>query len=292
MTQCWDDFILVHPAAKMFPPMSDDDLVRLGEDIKQNGLQHPVVLLKPKDGDAVLLDGRSRLDAMERVGMGVVGDDGRLAIETETIEDHDGFDPLAYVTSANLHRRHLTAEQSREIIAKVLEADPSKSDRAIGKMVRRDHKTVAAVRREKEVRGEIPHTETRTDTKGRQQSTMRRRDDPPREVPDAPQSAPAGEGEPQGSAKVEGEPRLDAVEEKSGETPPLEAAKAEDAQALMRMVSASLQRDPAGALRTITMCLGGPRLETIRKIPREVRVEIARDILAFLRVNPATLKSA
>ena len=38
-------------------------------------------------------------------------------------------DPYAYVLSANVHRRHLTAEQKRELIAKVLKAQPEKSNR-------------------------------------------------------------------------------------------------------------------------------------------------------------------
>ena len=52
--------------------------------------------------------------------------------------------PYAYVTSANIHRRHLTAEQKRELIAKLIEADPTKSNRQIAKTVKVDHKTVAS----------------------------------------------------------------------------------------------------------------------------------------------------
>jgi hypothetical protein len=47
--------------------------------------------------------------------------------------------------------------------------DPEKSDRSIASQVQVDHKTVAAVRSGKEDRGEIPHTETRTDASGREQ---------------------------------------------------------------------------------------------------------------------------
>jgi hypothetical protein len=50
-----------------------------------------------------------------------------------------------------------------------LAADPGKSDRAIARVAKVDHKTVAAVRAEAEGRGEIPHVETCTDTKGRKQ---------------------------------------------------------------------------------------------------------------------------
>ena len=36
-------------------------------------------------------------------------------------------DPYAYVISANIRRRHLTAEQKRELIAKLIKATPEKA---------------------------------------------------------------------------------------------------------------------------------------------------------------------
>ena len=75
----------------------------------------------------------------------------------------------------NVHRRHLTAEQKREVIAKLIEAQPEKSDRQIAKQVKRDHKTVGAVRAQMEDVGRVPHVETRTDTKGRKQPIKKNR---------------------------------------------------------------------------------------------------------------------
>jgi len=46
-------------------------------------------------------------------------------------------------------------------------------DRATAKVVGVDHKTVAAVRSEGEGRGDFPHVEERTDTKGRKQPTRK-----------------------------------------------------------------------------------------------------------------------
>jgi hypothetical protein len=49
--------------------MSKAELRELGEDIRKNGLQFPVVV--QRDGDEYkLLDGCNRLDAMELVGIG------------------------------------------------------------------------------------------------------------------------------------------------------------------------------------------------------------------------------
>jgi hypothetical protein len=44
----WRDHIKVHPAADLFPMMSDDELKALGEDIKENGyMNSPIVLKNP-----------------------------------------------------------------------------------------------------------------------------------------------------------------------------------------------------------------------------------------------------
>jgi hypothetical protein len=82
-------------------------------------------------------------------------------------------DPRAYVLSVNAHRRHLTAAEKRETIARLLKADPARSDRATSKITNVDHKTVASVRNELEGRGEIPHVSTRGDAAGRQQPVRR-----------------------------------------------------------------------------------------------------------------------
>jgi ParB-like nuclease domain len=50
----------VHPAADIFPMLSDEELQDLDADIRENGLIHPIVT--HADGE-VLIDGRSRLAA-------------------------------------------------------------------------------------------------------------------------------------------------------------------------------------------------------------------------------------
>ena len=78
---------------------------------------------------------------------------------------------IAHVTlnwlTLNMHRRHLTPDQKRDVIAKLLKTQPSKSNRMIAKQVMVDDKTVGSVRHELQGRAEIPHVSTVEDTKGR-----------------------------------------------------------------------------------------------------------------------------
>jgi hypothetical protein len=156
----WRDVLPVHPAAEMFPLMSRDELIELGEDIKKNKLRIPLIFWRSKDGVDSVLDGRNRLDAGEAVGMEWSIDE---LLKTGHYYLEGTHDPYAIVISLNIHRRHLTGEQKRDLIAKLLKVQPEKSDRAIAKSVGSDHKTVAAVRKSN---GEIPHKD-RTEATGR-----------------------------------------------------------------------------------------------------------------------------
>jgi hypothetical protein len=175
----WRDVLKIHPACELFPLMSAEELKVLGEDIKANGLKAPIAIWCAdldayERNELFLLDGRNRLDAMEAVGLEVVhqeGDSFQLAVHLfhYFFGDRKAGDPFAYVISTNIHRRHLTADQKRDLVAGVLKAQPERSDRAIASITKVDHKTVAPIRADLERRGEIPHVEARTDTKGRQQ---------------------------------------------------------------------------------------------------------------------------
>jgi hypothetical protein len=192
----WRDVLPIHPAAELFPRMSDDELRALGEDIKKNGLTAPISIVTTQDDTGwhyELIDGRNRLDAMELAGMPfqLELEEGRCwvldpdnVIIAATTADPDkpmpdaiviDSDPYAYVISANIHRRHLTGEQKRDLIAKVLKAKPDASNNVIAKQVKADDKTVASVRREMEARSEIPNVSTRTDARGRKQPAKKSR---------------------------------------------------------------------------------------------------------------------
>ena len=144
-TPNWRDDIQIHPAADLFPMMSDPELNHLAEDIEVNGLCAGVVWLSTPEGP-VLLDGRNRLAAISRIA----DEDRRAALQQEVQRSGKILpaetDPLAYVFAANCRRRQLTAADRRKLICKLLKAYPDLSDRAIARLLGTSHTTVAAVR--------------------------------------------------------------------------------------------------------------------------------------------------
>lgn len=187
----WRDVIKVHEAADLFPMLDPEQLDQLAADIQKNGLLQPVTIYVPPYPDAtpVLIDGRNRLDALQQLGKIRVRNDRvefegwasgqwlRLSHATHIVKLDSKLardDPYAYVASLNVHRRHLSREQKREAVEKILAANPAVSDRRIGKVVGVDGKTVGAVRGAMERRAEIPHVSLVTDTKGRQQPVDRK----------------------------------------------------------------------------------------------------------------------
>ena len=161
--------------------MSPDELKALGEDINKNGLASPIALWRadPKS-PLYLLDGRNRLDAIEmatgkpvEVGAPSIMAGEFLAADKVVVLDGRSVDPWAYAVSANIHRRHLTPEKKREVIAELLKATPEKSNRQIAETVKASHVTVGAVRAEMEATGQIDQlTETvGKDGKARKQPT-------------------------------------------------------------------------------------------------------------------------
>ena len=83
-----------HRIANIFPMMGGEELLALADDIMENGLRQPIVVYEGQ-----ILDGRNRYQACLSSGL-----------EPEFAQ-YDGDDPLSYVLSLNLHRRHLTTSQ-------------------------------------------------------------------------------------------------------------------------------------------------------------------------------------
>lgn len=94
-----------HPAALLFPMMSDQELRELAEDIRTNGLLEPII-----EHEGMILDGRNREAACELVS---------VEPRYRTWQG-EGRSPTAFVASQNVHRRHLTTAQKAAIAVELL----------------------------------------------------------------------------------------------------------------------------------------------------------------------------
>lgn len=99
----------IHPSADIFPMMDDEELQALADDIRENGLQVPIVL----DREGALIDGRNRLRACE------------LAKVEPTFQIFEGLDPTSFILSINVERRHLTKGQRAMAVA-MLHPEPKR----------------------------------------------------------------------------------------------------------------------------------------------------------------------
>lgn len=99
-------FSPTHPAADLFPLLSNIELNELVDDIREHGQIHPIVLHEGK-----ILDGRNRWKACDV-----------LRIDPLTVEwepRHEGDTPLDFVESVNLRRRDLTPENRSIIVQQI-----------------------------------------------------------------------------------------------------------------------------------------------------------------------------
>jgi ParB-like chromosome segregation protein Spo0J len=87
----------IHPIADKFPMLGDADMVKLADDIRENGLRIPIITWR-----GAVVDGRNRLRACEKAGVTPDFEEGDFASEHEV---------KAFIISMNIRRRHLTAGQ-------------------------------------------------------------------------------------------------------------------------------------------------------------------------------------
>lgn len=87
-----------HPLAELFPPISAAEMTELRDSIKKSGLNHPITLFEGK-----ILDGRNRYEACLLAG-----------VQPE-FQEFGGDDPVEFVISENLQRRHLSVGQRAAI---------------------------------------------------------------------------------------------------------------------------------------------------------------------------------
>jgi ParB-like chromosome segregation protein Spo0J len=92
-----------HPIANIFPMLDDARLKELAVDIHNNGQAEPIVIFEDK-----ILDGRNRYKACEIAGVNPI------------YRPYAGDDPIKYVISLNLHRRHLSTSQRAMVAANLV----------------------------------------------------------------------------------------------------------------------------------------------------------------------------
>lgn len=102
-----------HDLCLLFPQADDQTIDEMSYDIQKNGLTDPVVLYEGK-----ILDGRNRYLACKKAGL-----------QPRTVE-YDGKDPLSFVISKNLQRRHLTNAQKALMASRILALKGSKATAA------------------------------------------------------------------------------------------------------------------------------------------------------------------
>jgi N6-adenosine-specific RNA methylase IME4 len=95
-----------HPLADIFPRMSDAEFQALKADIKEHGLREPIWTFEDQ-----IIDGRHRWQACEELDIYCPQ------------EEYLGHDPVAFVVSLNLHRRHLTPSQLGFVALEVEKAE-------------------------------------------------------------------------------------------------------------------------------------------------------------------------
>ncbi|MFT3905619.1 MAG: hypothetical protein QM718_04870 [Steroidobacteraceae bacterium] len=107
-----------HPYSEIFPLLPDAELAELARDIGEHGLREAIWTYQGQ-----ILDGRNRYLACEKAG------------EIPEYREYKGKDPLGFVVSLNITRRHLTNEQRAMAAARIATlgkgGDPNASREAL-----------------------------------------------------------------------------------------------------------------------------------------------------------------
>lgn len=98
-----------HPLSAAFPAMGSDDFQALKADIQANGQREPIIV-----HEGMVLDGWHRYSACVELG-----------IKPQQFSFDASADPVAFVLSNNLHRRHLTGSQRAAAVVACSEWAPA-----------------------------------------------------------------------------------------------------------------------------------------------------------------------
>lgn len=117
-----------HDAANIVPAMTDAEFKELKADIEKHGQRDPIIIY-----DGKILDGRNRYRACCELG---------ITPDTAKFDDHlIGGDPIAYVISTNIHRRHLTPSQRTMFSEKVEAMYAAEAKERQSEQARRNNKS-------------------------------------------------------------------------------------------------------------------------------------------------------
>lgn len=149
-----DEPLQRHPIAQIIPAMSPDELRELIADGKAKGrFFNPVTL-----HEGMVLDGWSRYQGHITDGIPV------------EFVNYQGHDPLGYVISMNVPRRHLTTAQRKQLAKALLQENPQLSNRAVAKEVGLHHETVVEIR----LNGGFRHSGDGVEKTGLEQAAIER----------------------------------------------------------------------------------------------------------------------
>lgn len=92
----------LHPLCTFFPRLEGEDYLNLKSDILDNGQLEPIYTYQ-----GMILDGGNRYKVLLECGI------------EPRIQEYNGDDPISFVLSKNLHRRHLKPSQAAAIVSAV-----------------------------------------------------------------------------------------------------------------------------------------------------------------------------
>lgn len=184
---------------QLLPALDAEQYDALRADIKAHGIRVPV----DADENGQVLDGHHRSLIAAELG---------IDCPRRTVAGLTEAEKVAHAIAVNAHRRHLTQEQKRALLAESIKSEPEASDREHARRVGADHKTAGAVRSGLEGRGEVPHVAERRDSVGRQQPASKPR----------PQTSAPAASTPAGAERTS--PPASGSADLTGERPPLDVA--------------------------------------------------------------------
>ena len=143
-------------AYQLLPGLSPEEYDALRSDISAHGIRVPVDV----DENGQVLDGHHRSLIAAELG---------IDCPRRVLADLTEPEKVAHAIAVNVHRRSLSREQRRELLAASIKAEPEASDREHARRTGSSHPTAADVRRELVESGDVEELSTRTDSAGRQQ---------------------------------------------------------------------------------------------------------------------------